>query len=391
MVKARFAISGFALAVSACGGETRAAYEVERSAAVERAPSVAEDWDPDVAVSLSHSAAATITAIALESALTERAPTVRIPVLGGVEVEARPDLRLASLDLRKDPSCDACLTTIAHLAGEIHGGLGPLSAALPVTAEVRGAAAIRASGSELIGTISHVEVTALTVTAFGMELGPDAALVRRLSTNLAELTVTTTLTTIPDLGVPLLATRAVVTADSVGIEARTDALGRLACRPPRQEADRAAISLATSTVLGVLRRRAFENGVDSDGFLAVPESISLAQRRFTLGLRVWHLSRWMSGRRDFAASGTIDLSATGVGLHVDKVAASDEGGCGAGADPTLLVGASTIAEQIASRLALTWTPPGTGSLPVIRPLAIGESAGCIQASFAVVAPSVGGG
>lgn len=332
----------------ACAGHIKELYDAEKAAVMADPEQIVGDWAPELRLRISDGALSELATGVINAGLTEWDKELELKNPLGIKISVKPYGKLKKLGVKVGEGCASCV----GLEGAIKGGAkwvaGPLSGELPFNAElgarmkfevVRTGRTWTVSG-KLLGVdklkLSDGQISGLDM-ASPLKGWIDDALERADPIQLGEF---------GGEALPLRAMRLDGTAGMLEIQALSNVPGGAAVQAGGALSSDWELRMSQETALALMRRAAFEAGIQEHDIAIDPRSLRVQNDDFQLGLRVWRLSGagWW---REYSVFGHIGLQDDKLAFKSTK-AEEGEKSKGAGiADPLALLFESVILDTVA--------------------------------------------
>lgn len=338
-----------------CANNISALYEQEKAMVMASPPPLGKNWDPEFRLRFSDQALQTLAEVALDSGLLKVEDKIEFKGPLGVDAELAPQVEVKGLKIGASKACDACLDLSITLDGHGRWKVSKLGGDVPITLIVDTVLGFDVKQDNGVYTVTGKlkDVKSVKVKT---DLAGDVDLAKPLqgwTEDLADEVPPFELGSFGGDDLPLRAFRLATSNGALAIEGVTNvAGGGPLTGPPQALKDGWELAMSDKTALALMRRAAFEEGIIDYDVAVDPRSLELNGTVFTMGLRLWRLTRsgWW---RDYEVTGQIDVAPRAIKL-VPKVAKEGEKSKGAGvADPLALLAEGAILDAVSGGLAQT--------------------------------------
>ncbi len=338
-----------------CSNNIKNLYEQEKAAVLAAPAPLGATWQPELRVRLSDAALEVLSQAALSSGLLAADDEIRWEGPLGVDAELTPKLEVKGLKLAASKACEACLDLTASLSGTGKWKLGGLKGEVPLALDIGGTVSFEVKkvddAFQVSGRLRDVSQVKLKTDTIG-ELDI-AKPIQRWGKDLSEQVPPFELGEFGSEGVPLRALRLTTINGALAVEAVTDVAGGGPLTGPAPALSEGwELAISQKTALALMRREAFKAGIIDFDVAADPRYLDINGTVFTMGVRLWRLTRsgWW---RDYEVTGNIEVLPRSVRL-VPKLAKEGDKSKGAGvADPISLLAEGKILEVVEDGLAQT--------------------------------------
>ncbi len=317
------------LLAAGCGSALKRDFQATYDAVMLRPAPLGSSWQPDATVRLADEAVQRAVREALASAKLQ----TRLDLVAFV---VTPKLRTPKLTLAPTSGCDACVTLMGTLEGDVSykgmGTAGRTDLGVDLTMDARLEVEPADEGHALYGRLEGVRDLSIRLGIKKRRLVDLAAtpISDWVATEIARAVPRFRLARFGTAGLPIRGLRVRSDADTLVLDLHTSAPAsgsRTPAPPPITEGWSAAVSV--QSVLAIARREAFSKGALDYGVWADPLDLELEDDTFALTLRLWRpkgLGWWRNyeitgdailerGRLMLVAHEVIELDASpGAGL-----------------------------------------------------------------------------
>lgn len=339
----------------ACANNIQALYDAEKTQVMAAPPPIGNSWEPEMRLRFSDQALQALAETAVDGGLLKAEDKITFKGPLGVEAELAPDVAVKGIKIGASTSCEACLDLGIDLDGKGKWKVSSLKGEVPISLNVKAVLGfdVKKEGETYTVTGRLKDVGSVKVKT---ELAGDVDLAKPLqgwTESLAKKIPPMEITSFGGEDLPLRAFRLTTTSGALTMEAVSDVAGGGPVKVPAKPLSQGwEMSISTATALAMMRRAAFEAGVIDYDVAADPRALELQGTVFTMGVRLWRLTRsgWW---RDYNITGQIEVAERGIKL-VPKVAKEGEKSQGAGiADPLALLAEGAILDAVSDGLAQT--------------------------------------
>lgn len=336
-----------------CANNITALYEAEKAAVMAAPAALGKSWDPEVRMRFSDKALQSLAETAVEGGLLKAEDTIEFKGPMGVNAELSPTVEVKGVQIGASKACDACLDLSIDMDGNGRWKISRVGGEIPISLTVSAVLGFDVAQQDGVYTVSGrlKDVKSVKVKSESVGDVDVAKLLKGWTEDLAARVPPFTVASFGGEDLPLRAFRLATSNGALAIEGVTNVAGGGPLAAPSHALDDGwELAISETTALALMRRAAFEAGVLSYDVAADPRSLELNGSVFTLGVRLWRLTRsgWW---RDYTVTGQVEVSPRAIKL-VPKVAKEGEKSPGAGAaDPLALLAEGAILGAVEDGLA----------------------------------------
>ena len=334
-----------------CGAEIKEAYDIEKTAVLDRADAPTDaNWEEDIVLRLDYAQLNNLAKQLIQDSLA--GAKIEKSVLGQ-NLILRPNATINQFELKDAPQkADHVMRFILDLGGKLKWRSGSLDGEVPYTIKLKGTLAMPSDNQSIRFKINDVDDIRVQLDG-NLPLNITPLLKSWLKESLLSIPVTEVYAL--DKKVPILAMRVNTAAESINVELLSDVPKTLSLtKLPTLESDW-DILVSDTALMGLIRRKAFAMGVVANGVAVDPTALQFQGDTFNLSLRLWKIEGfgglWW---RDYQASGPIAYNdARGrIKLTADSVTEGEKSEGAGIADPIALLGEGFILTAIEENLTL---------------------------------------
>jgi hypothetical protein len=337
------------LLIFACSNQIVQEYKEEKRLLMSPATPLEENWQPDILLRLNYRIISKISAEYLQLSFTE--PQTIKKNFFGATLTATPEIKIDKLEITDAPKKEYVLFR-GKLSGSMPWKLGVLSGVEKYSSTFTGRAKLSViEGEAYLGDISIKKFTVNIDTLGGKDIGP------LLNDWLQEQITSTKPIKITEFDLsktPIRGLRITTTPASVNIEMRSKVshseniqLPKLKMQPDWE------LFLHQETLLGWLRKTAFEKGIIAYGIAVDPTGLVVKEDEFELDLRLWKLRGIGKWWREYNTSGTMYEKNSHLQFEGDTVIAGNKSKRAGIVDPVTLLAQGMILDTISENLTYT--------------------------------------
>ena len=342
-----------------CSGQILDDYEQEKAKVLTPAPAVEGRWQPDIRLRISYLSLNEMGKKLLQDSIGKG--QVRKEALG-VTLSVKLSNSIESFSL-SDGGDGGKLAFGAKAIGTARWKVGALKSALPYTASIRGTAEL----VEKKGT-THLKLVSIDSLKLGTKNSPTIDIAPAVESWMKEAIEKTAKIELGHVDLEKFGLRAMrVTSEekTAVISLLSDVPDASPLPPAFKEISSDWELMASEDCVSMwMRRAAYRTGIISHGVAVDPQSFSMKEQDFVMGLRLWRLEGLGKWWREYEVSGKTEVSKHKIKMAAEDVAEGEKSPWAGAANPLILLGEGLIMDALEEQISYV--------LPAKRATRIGD-------------------